>query len=72
MLGQEATCELVRSKGWLRQTPVAFQSAVLDRCILEKFTPGTPVYAVGDEPGGMFGIVTGAPGVSVASANQGV
>jgi CRP/FNR family cyclic AMP-dependent transcriptional regulator len=72
MLGLDAACEVARSKGWLCQTPVAFQSAVLDRCLLEKFKPGTPVYAVGDEPGGMFGIVTGALGVSVASAKQGV
>jgi len=45
---------------------------VLDRCLLEKFNAGTPIYAVGDEPGGIFGIVAGALGVSVASAKQGV
>ena len=72
MLNLDAACEVVRSKGWLRQTPVAFQCAVLDRCLLEKFKPGTPIYAVGDEPGGIFGIVAGALGVSVASAKQGV
>ena len=72
MLNLDAACEVVRSKGWLRQTPVAFQCAVLDRCLLEKFRPGIPIYAVGDEPGGMYGIVAGALGVSVATAKQGV
>ena len=68
----DAACEIVRGQGWLRQTPAAFQCAVLDRCLLEKFRPGIPIYAVGDEPGGMYGIVAGALGVSVASAKQGV
>ena len=72
MLDLDAACEVARSKGWLRQTPAAFQRAVLDRCLLEKFKPGIPIYAVGDEPGGMYGIVTGALGVSVATAKQGV
>jgi CRP/FNR family transcriptional regulator, cyclic AMP receptor protein len=72
MLDLDAACEVACSKGWLRQTPAAFQRAVLDRCILEKFRPGVPIYAVGDEPGGMYGIVTGALGVSVATAKQGV
>jgi CRP-like cAMP-binding protein len=72
MLNLDAACEVARSKGWLRQTPVAFQSAVLDRCLLEKFKPGIPIYAVGDEPGGMYGIVAGGLGVSVATAKQGV
>ena len=72
MLNLDAACEVVRRKGWLRQTPAAFQCAVLDRCLLEKFKPGIPVYTVGDEPGGMYGIVAGALGVSVATAKQGV
>jgi CRP/FNR family transcriptional regulator, cyclic AMP receptor protein len=70
-LDLNAACEVVRSQGWLRQTPVAFQCAVLDRCLLEKFKPGTPIYSIGDEPGGMFGIVAGNLGISVAPREQG-
>ena len=42
------------SRGWLRRTPIPFRSAVLDRCLLEQFNAGTPVYSIGDEPGGMY------------------
>lgn len=71
MLDLDAACEIVRSRGWLRQTPVAFQAAVLDRCLLEKYRPATPVYSIGDEPGGMFGIVAGCLGISVAPHERG-
>jgi CRP/FNR family transcriptional regulator, cyclic AMP receptor protein len=71
MLDLDTACEVVRSQGWLRQTPVAFQAAVLDRCLLEKFMPATPIYSIGDEPGGMFGIVAGCLGISLAPQERG-
>jgi CRP/FNR family transcriptional regulator, cyclic AMP receptor protein len=71
MLDLDAACEAVRSQGWLRQTPAAFQCAVLDRCLLERFKAGTSIYSIGDEPGGMFGIVAGCLGISLAPQERG-
>jgi CRP/FNR family cyclic AMP-dependent transcriptional regulator len=71
MLDRDAACEIVRNKGWLRHTPVSFRSAVLERCRLEQFAAGTPVYSIGDEPGGMYGVVAGALGISVAPGEHG-
>jgi len=59
------------SQGWLSHTPPAFRRAVLDRCLLEHFKAGTSVYSVGDKPGGMFGIVSGCLGVSMAPGEEG-
>jgi CRP/FNR family transcriptional regulator, cyclic AMP receptor protein len=71
MLGKEAACKIALRRGWLRQTPALFQRAVLDRCLLERFEAGKSVYSVGDEPGGLFGIVSGCLGISLAPGEQG-
>ena len=71
MLDLEAACELVSNRGWLRHTPVPFRRAVLERCRLQQFAAGTPVYSIGDEPGGMYGVVSGALGISVAPGEHG-
>jgi CRP/FNR family transcriptional regulator, cyclic AMP receptor protein len=63
--------QIVLNKGWLRDTPAPFRRAVLERCRLEQFAHGEPVYSLGDEPGGMYGIVTGCLGISVAPEEQG-
>ena len=68
---RDAACEIARSKGWLSHTPASFQRAVLDRCRLEQFKAGTPIYSIGDKPRGMFSIVAGCLGVSVARGEQG-
>ncbi|UFX44458.1 Crp/Fnr family transcriptional regulator [Bradyrhizobium sp. 41S5] len=71
MLEKDAAHQIALDAGWLRRTPPPFQRAVLERCRLEQFAAGTPVYSVGDEPGGMFGIVSGCLGVSVAPRESG-
>lgn len=70
-MDREAACESVARKGWLRHTPASFRRAVLDRCRLENFTEGTTVYAIGDDPGGMYGIAAGALAVSVSPGDLG-
>jgi CRP/FNR family transcriptional regulator, cyclic AMP receptor protein len=67
---RRAACEIARSKGWLSHTPASFQRAVLDRCRLEQFEAGTPIYSIGDKPDGMFGMVAGCLGVSVAPGGK--
>jgi CRP/FNR family transcriptional regulator, cyclic AMP receptor protein len=71
MLNRDAACKVILSRGWLRQTPASFQRAVVDRCRLEKYPANTPVYAVGDEPGGLFGIVSGCLSISVSPQQEG-
>jgi CRP/FNR family cyclic AMP-dependent transcriptional regulator len=66
-----AACEVVLRRGWLRQTPTSFSRAVLDRCRLEQIEQGRQIYSVGDEPGGMFGIVAGCIGISLAPRERG-
>ena len=71
MSHRDSACEVLVSKGWLRHTPESFRRTVIERCRLEQFAAGTPVYSIGDEPGGMFGIVAGCLGVSVAPGEEG-
>jgi CRP/FNR family cyclic AMP-dependent transcriptional regulator len=71
ILRQHAACEVARTRGWLSHTPTWFQRAVLDRCRLEQFRAGAPIYSIGDKPRGMYGIIAGCLGVSVARGEQG-
>ena len=71
MHGSAATYEAVVRHGWLSRTPASFQTLVLDRCQSEQFRAGQPVYAVGDEPGGMYGLVAGGLGISIAPRKSG-
>ena len=70
MLTRHAACDIVLKHGWLRHTPIPFRSTVLDRCLLEEFA-GTPVYAIDDDPGGMYGLVEGGLGISMAPRERG-
>ena len=70
-LDKHAAFEIAIRKGWLSQTPASFQRAVLGRCLLERFETGTPIYSIGDEAGGMYGIVSGSLAISVAPREMG-
>jgi len=63
--------EVVLQKGWLSQLPPSFQRDVLDRCRVKNFKRGEHIYSVGDPAGGMFGLVAGGVGISVAPREQG-
>jgi CRP-like cAMP-binding protein len=71
MLPIEAARKIVSDNGWLSQTPPSFQSAVLDRCRLQSFKRGQAIYMAGDPPGGMFGLVSGGVGISIAPGESG-
>jgi len=71
MISKETASEIVSGKGWLRNTPPSFRSSVLKRCLLEHFGAGTPIYAIGDEPGGLYGLVEGGLGISIAPRELG-
>ncbi len=57
---------LVASKGWLSLQPEAFRLDVIDRSHMLHFMPGEPVYRIGDPPGGIYGLVRGSLGISLA------
>jgi CRP/FNR family transcriptional regulator, cyclic AMP receptor protein len=49
--------------GWLADTPEPFRARVLSRCTLRTLGPGEALYHVGDEAGGLYGVVRGQVGV---------
>jgi CRP/FNR family transcriptional regulator, cyclic AMP receptor protein len=71
MLDFAGAHEIVLQKGWLSELPSSFQHSVLDRCRLQHFSPGQPIYSVGDPPGGMYGLLSGGIGISVAPHERG-
>jgi CRP/FNR family cyclic AMP-dependent transcriptional regulator len=71
VLTREAAFELMSREGWLSRTPRSFCQAVLDRSVLQRFEAGATIYESGDPPGGMYGLVSGAVGVSVTQGRRG-
>jgi len=67
----EAARKIVIANGWLSQTPPEFQRVVLDRCRLQGFKAGQPIYMAGDPPGGMYGLVSGGLSISIAPGERG-
>jgi CRP/FNR family transcriptional regulator, cyclic AMP receptor protein len=51
--------------GWLARTPVDFQRALFPICRLRRYSAGETLYAAGDEPGGIYGLVRGSVCVSM-------
>lgn len=58
--------QIVSSAGWLSHQPAAFRAEVLRRSILLKFEPDEAVYRVGDELGGIYGLVSGTVAIRIA------
>jgi CRP/FNR family transcriptional regulator, cyclic AMP receptor protein len=57
--------QVVRSHGWLSQTPETFQSQVLANCDLLNLKAGQSLYRAGDASGGVFGVLEGTVAVYV-------
>jgi CRP/FNR family cyclic AMP-dependent transcriptional regulator len=71
MLPLEAARKIAVSQGWLSLTPPPFHNAVLQRCRLQSCKAGQTLYRVGDPPGGMYGLISGGLGVTVAPGERG-
>jgi CRP-like cAMP-binding protein len=71
MLNLDAARKIVIDNGWLSLTPPSFQRVVLDRCRLEEFKAGQRIFMAGDPPGGMYGLVSGGLGISIAPGERG-
>lgn len=46
-------------QGWLRELDPRLAAAFLDAARLRSFDKGAPLFAPGDQPGGMFGVIRG-------------
>jgi CRP/FNR family transcriptional regulator, cyclic AMP receptor protein len=71
MITLDAARKIASENGWLSQTPTRFQQVVLDRCRLQTYKARQSIYMVGDPPGGMFGLVRGGLGITVAPGERG-
>jgi CRP-like cAMP-binding protein len=71
MLPLETARKIAVTHGWLSLTPPPFQNAVLQRCRLQSCKAGQTIYMVGDPPGGMYGLVSGGLGVTIAPGERG-
>ena len=64
-------CEIASREGWLSQTPSAFRTAVLDRCVLQTFEPDATIYMTGDTSSPIYGLISGGVSVSLATGERG-
>ncbi|MGX1307098.1 CRP/FNR family cyclic AMP-dependent transcriptional regulator [Amorphus suaedae] len=66
-----AARNVLSTRGWLSRLPEPVRTAILDRCALRSYGPGEAVYHLGDETGGMFGLVSGSLAVMIAPREHG-
>lgn len=63
--------QVLSRHGWLARQPKDFQRQVLAESQLQHFECGAPVYHLGDPPGGIYGVASGAVGISIAPGEGG-
>ena len=66
VVGPSRSRDILSAIGWLSGQPEEFQAEIFKRAVPVKFSAGDVLYRVGEPPGGIYGIVTGAVIVSVA------
>lgn len=69
MVGPSRARDILSAIGWLSLQPEEFQDEVFRRAVPIKYRAGDVVYRIGDPPGGIYGLVSGAVTVSVAPRN---
>lgn len=57
---------ILTKRGWLADQPPDVQADVLKRAWLVSRAEGTALFHPGDDPGGMYGLVSGAVGIRIA------
>ncbi len=58
--------QILTSSGWLSLQPKKFQNEIIERGIVKHYTPGEYVYRLGDDIGGIYGMISGAVGITTA------
>lgn len=66
LVGPSRARDVLSSIGWLSRQPAAFQDEIFKRSVPVHYGAGDIVYRLGDKPGGIFGIVSGALIASMA------
>jgi CRP-like cAMP-binding protein len=66
MVGPSRARDILSSIGWLSRQPEAFQDEVFRRSVPVRYSAGDVIYRLGDPPGGIYGVVSGAVIASVA------
>ncbi|MCB1487759.1 MAG: Crp/Fnr family transcriptional regulator [Bauldia sp.] len=64
-------CAALLQRGWLSFQPEPFRQRVIECVRLQAFDPGGTIYGLGDPPGGIYGLVRGTMGVSIAPGRAG-
>lgn len=54
-------------RGWLHVLPMAFQQRLVEHCHERRFGTGESIVEVGDEAGGIYGVLDGAVGCWISS-----
>ena len=65
LVGPSRARDILSSFGWLSRQPEEFQAEIFKRAVPVKYSARDVIYRLGDPPGGVYGIVTGAVVVSV-------
>lgn len=60
---------LVQRVGWLSRMPAPFRSALLDVARVRQYETGEVLFAVGDQPGGLYGLESGCLGLESAQSD---
>lgn len=63
--------QIARMRGWLSKTPPTFQEEILKRCRSLTFQPGETLYHLGEEHGGIYGLIEGGVAISAAPTDRG-
>ncbi len=66
LIKRDTAESILRQNGWLSYQPEAFRNEVLRRSVLLHFLPAQVIYRVGDDLGGIYGLVSGAVMVNTA------
>lgn len=69
-LSKVETDRIMGERGWLALVPAAFREDVLRHSVVRHFTAGEPVFHVGDDMGGIYGLASGTVSVSIAPAGS--
>ena len=66
LVGPSRARDILSGIGWLSRQPAAFQDEVFKHSVPVQYAVGEVVYRLGDKPGGIYGIVSGALIASMA------
>jgi CRP-like cAMP-binding protein len=64
-LNLDTALAIVSQRGWFAERPEALKVALWRAVRLRRFSPGEPLYLLGDDPDGIFGLVDGVVDISI-------